>query len=226
MSNQPYTSFDFDKIGYQTPAKNPKGQGAMAWIQHKDHPREKPRIQLEKSEAPFGMQMSDEGKKKLAMDVTNPQFEEFLRKLDEHNINMATENSEAWFKKSMSRETVETLYKPLFRPSTDPKWPSKVTLKFKDYGPGDEKNTKVFVMQGDKQWTMGSFSDVQPHCEVVPIVEFQFLWFVGTNFGASLAITDLLVYPTSGSAVRKEFDFILPTTVTKADDDSSAVMEE
>lgn len=120
-------------------------------------------IQTPWMDVPWNMSVYTEGPyPKYSMELSfrgmeeSPELQQFLSKLNELDsrlIDLGVENSLAWFKKkSISRETVEALYNPIVKVSTDKetgepdgKWPSTIRLKV----PYRDNNWSSVLINGD-----------------------------------------------------------------------------
>lgn len=124
-------------------------------------------------------------------DMRLNRFLETARSIDTRMIDLAVENSKAWFGKQMSREVVEELYRPLVKLSKTPEKYAP-TIKYKirparDGGAG--MNVEAFNHKREP-FDMGDF---QSGSSVKCIVDFAPIWFVNKQFGVTLSIVQLEV---------------------------------
>ncbi len=217
--NTQFSDFSIPDLAYSKPKKNSRG-GISVWLNTSASDSSKPRVQLDKCRSPFGIRepMEAGGRKSLDLAVSSEKLVQWCSELDEKNVNTVAENSEAFFKNKMSKEVVTEFYKKLVTPGKGDYEPL-LKVKISEY---EGNKTKVFLMKKDPAtgrdtWERGTLEDVKEHCEVLPIVELQMLWFINKNFGMSMVATDLLVWPSKRTqAAERGFDFILPEPVPAA----------
>jgi hypothetical protein len=211
--NTQYSDFTVSELSYSNPKKNSRG-GISVWLNTSASDSSKPRVQLEKCRVPFGIRepMEAGGRKSLDLAVSSEALQQWCATLDERNIDTVSANSETFFKNKMSKEVVSEFYRKLVTPGKGDYEPL-LKIKISEY---EGNKTKVFLMKKDG-WEEGTLEDVKEHCEVLPIVELQMLWFINKNFGMSMVATDLLVWPSKRTqAAERGFDFILPEPVAPA----------
>lgn len=207
---QNYNESDFSGWVYQEPRKNPKN-GMNVYIKDGVHAgATNPRMQMDRSSCPFGVQdgMEEGARKNLELSVSSESMREWATALDNYNTDWITANCPALFKKEMSRATVETLYRPVLTPASNPSYCPLIRLKINSGGRA-ATNVMIVVDEGDAtrplRWKTGSLDDLTQHCRVLPIVEVVGLWFVSKMCGMTIVATDLLVYPQK----TRGFDFCL-----------------
>jgi hypothetical protein len=137
---------------------------------------------------------------------TDPKIQSFYEKIqqmDQRMIDLAVENSPAWFGKKMSKEVVEELYRPLIKPS---KQPDKYapTMKFKI-------RALETVEAFDKDRERFDMVNFQSGSTVKCIVDFAPVWFVNKQFGLTMTVNQLAVESTPagklhGFAFQNESD--------------------
>tara|TARA_B100001142_G_C14049724_1_gene545400 strand:- start:29 stop:712 length:684 start_codon:yes stop_codon:yes gene_type:complete len=190
--------------------------------------RARPKFQLaEKMRVPFGVRdanmsgmETNNPRKNMELSVDDASVAKFFQKLDTQNIDVATANSEKWFKKKLSRDAVEQMYRTSCSP--DPNGKYAPLLRVKVGTAAAHMPTRIFVARatgtgGKMKYTPGTIDDVTPFSHVTPIVSIGGMWFMSKGFGMSLTCTDLLVYP-SDQDESQAFPFVIGD-----DDDMGAI---
>lgn len=118
-------------------------------------------------------------------------FYDVVRKIDERMVDLAVENSPAWFGKKMSKEIVEELYRPLLKPSKQPEKYAP-TIKFK-IRPARDGGSDMNVEAFDSKREKFDMNDFQSGSTVKCIVDFAPVWFVNKQFGITLSVVQLEV---------------------------------
>jgi hypothetical protein len=205
-----YNDSSFNGWVYQEPRKNPKN-GMNVYIKEGVHAgATNPRMQMDRSSCPFGVQdgMEEGARKNLELSVSSEGMRAWATALDNHNTDWITANCPALFKKEMPRSTVETLYRPVLTPASNPSYCPLIRVKINSGGRA-ATNVMIVVDEGDDsrplRWKTGSIADLTQHCQVLPIVEVVGLWFVSKACGMTIVATDLLVFPQK----KRGFDFSL-----------------
>lgn len=115
-------------------------------------------------------------------------YSDWLAKWDEHNLDIATENTTEWFKKKYSKEVVRELYKYQLKDSSEPEKYSKL-FRTKVPFRYDEFACDVFDSNGTKipleRLTKGS--------RVIALVKTSGLWFAGKGFGVSHQVEQFML---------------------------------
>jgi hypothetical protein len=194
---------------YSVPKVNSMG-GQTVFVN--DTCRNKIRIHTPKCYLPFGVSEYS-GAKSLQMSLNGDaeqmqQFKKFLNDFDMRNIDVASENSNAWFKKSLNANTVSELYNRTLK-NPNPNYPPmfKAKLPFKDgnfVGEVYDTNKKLI-----------DFSNITKACHVEAIVELTGVYFVAKEFGLSWKVIQLRVHPSD-----KVFGYAFADSAS--DDDSDA----
>jgi len=189
---------------YKDPRKGSNG----AWNSYIDtapNSRTTPRAQLAKCVAKFGVSGPSEQnptstRRNLDLSVTDTDMITFFKELDRSNCDAAAKHSKSTFNKEYTSEMLhETIdqktikdedkrYEPLLR--------TKVVVG------GDARNqTKIYVVtgtdaEGNDVYEDGTFEDITKYSHVVPIVDFRGLWFASRQFGMTVVVKTLLVWPS------------------------------
>ena len=175
MNVQLMKDIDETKFDYSKPRINTFG-GQSVFITFNEN---KLRLQTPKCAVPKGIDtfktQLDEEKLSLTLDLDNSTesmklFQSFLERFDSQNIEKATTKSLIWFKKHLSKDIVESLYRKQFNNNT-----MKVKLLMKkgefDGDVFDKNNKKVTLNQ------------IKPGCKVRIIAECIGMYFVPNEFG-------------------------------------------
>lgn len=135
---------------------------------------------------------------------TDPRMATFAEKmgaLDDIILDAATQNSEAWLGKQMSRELTAEFYRHLVKPSSDPRWAP--TLKTKIAMNRGEPAAIIF--DADKKPV--TLADIPKGATVRAIIEIGSVWFVGKNFGVTLKVRQVIIV-SKPSTILNTFGFI------------------
>ena len=165
-----YSEVDIGTWKYKEPTKNKRG-GMNAYI---DAPNGRsPQFQLgEKMRVPFGIRDSgldgsgaDNPRKNMELSVDDPALQAFFEAVDDKNIEVASDNSESWFKKKLDKEQLsDALYRHSLS-QTDERFAPLVRLKVA--GPGSRVPTRIFIaeQEGDTiKYRPGNITDVTKNC--------------------------------------------------------------
>ena len=181
-----YKNFDFSSLKYSDPKISSSGIQSV-FINDKN--RNKIKITTPKCYLPFGI--SDyNGKLSLLMAIDDATYIGFLKQFDQMNIETAERNSDKWFKKSMSYETIVELYNPCYKHVN------------KKYPPNFKAN--IYLQNGsfegiisDAEGNILDIKDITKGCHVVATIELMRVYFVGKDFGLTWKVVNLVVYPSN-----------------------------
>lgn len=226
MSNvKLYTSIsdDFPHYVYKEPVEN-KNKSRTAYVVRSEKDDQRPRYQMASStdirlKAPYGIseplekKSDDVDRKSLDLTIESDALLKQLELLDQHNIKVAHENCERWFKKKMTIDHIGFAYTPLVRPDKSGKgykqtFRTKVNLKA-----GSEGETHFFLAEevdGKMTYVRKDHSILTKGCRCVPIIDIKGLWFSATGFGMVLDCTDVIVFQRGQ---REDFPFQIDDTV-------------
>lgn len=186
-----HTAFEPSSVKFSPLAKTSKGNKTV-YLNFPNN--QKIILQTPAMSSPFGISTYDDasdGKRSYSLDAsfrgydTNAKLASFLTKcrgFDENLIDMATENSKAWFGKDMNRDMISVLFRKSIRDANDPKYAPTLRLKITpstEYY--DEHQNKVdmdYIVKGT------SFR---------AIVELSSVFFVNKQFGVTWRIVQLAV---------------------------------
>lgn len=187
-----------EDITYNEPRLNNHGGLSVAL----SYNNQKITIQTPKARIPFGLNTltTDDGSVRKSIDISFAGLEEnqalqdlynFIRELDDRTIDEATKNSEKFFKKKMSREVVQELYKPLINDKSEGKYPATLRMKMmtNDQGhyTGSVFNAVDKTKVTEEMLTKGS--------HMAAIVSVQNLWVVNKLCGLTLKVEQIKVWP-------------------------------
>lgn len=154
-------------------------------------------------------------RRSLDLSVEDEDLCKFLKDLDAKNIDIACSKSQEWFKKDFDRNMIENMYVPLFKPSNNPeKYSPTVRTKLKI---AEQYNTDIWIVTSNAgeeplQYKRGSMNDISKGSKVMAIVETGGLWFAARQFGMSLTLTHILVWPSIRPQGVNAFCFAPGTT--------------
>lgn len=128
-------------------------------------------------------------------DFTDKEMAEFYKWIamwDKINVESAVDNGEIWFKKKISREVVQELYKPNIKPSSQPdKYSPTVRAKIPTAKTeGEEPAADFFTIDKDKQ----QLTEITRGSKVIALVKVTGLWFAGKSFGMNYTITQMVTW--------------------------------
>lgn len=153
----------------------------------------KVRVQTPVMRAPFGLSTFNDaqtGSSSMSLDLsfngyeTNERLAGFMQKcrdLDEVVLDMAQQQSEDLFGKSLSKEILQEFHRPVTRDPSDPKYAPTVRLKITPY-------TEVY----DENHQRCDPESITKGATVRAIIEPSF-WIVNKSFGVSLRIVQLAI---------------------------------
>ncbi len=198
-----YKEIDVSSFHYQEPRRNSNG-GMNLYINENENSKTSPIFQLEQMVAKFGTNAPQEGsqstRRNMECAVTSKELLEFIRRLDEQNIQEVAKNSQLYFKKEMSQEVLaQTLYRWSAAPHE--KYDPLLRIKIATEGRNPTKVYRVVSQEGQElQCEDGNWEDIEAWSKVVPIVQVGGLWFVSRQFGMTLIAKAVLVWPSEKKA--------------------------
>ena len=188
-----YKRFDATKITCDELMKNKAG-GNQVNLKY-DTTLKNIVIQTPVVSAPFGLSeyMPDMNTDpKYSIDVSFKGYEEdnkistfltIIQNIDKQMIDLAVENSHKWFGKTMSREVVEELYRPLVKPSKQPeKYAPTLKCKIRNV-------SRVEAFTKDRE--VYDVMNLQPGCTIKLLLGFSPVWFVNKQFGITLNVLQM-----------------------------------
>ena len=190
-----YKNFDASAITCGELSKNKAGGNQVALMYNGN--RQRIVLQTPKLAAPFGVSeyVPDVGPIKYSLDASFKgmdtdkrlaAFYETVREIDARMIDLAVENSPRWFRKKMSKEVVEELYRPLIKESKQPEKYAP-TIKFKIR---NDPSQSIEAYMNRERFDMADF---QSGSTVKCIVDFAPVWFVNKQFGLTMSLVQLEV---------------------------------
>lgn len=218
MSVRHYSEYvgHLQEIVHKPLTKNSKG-GVVCYFLPNMNTKTNMRIQLQrdngvKCKAPFGVSSFDDPnstRKTLELSIDDEQLVKFFQDFDEKNVDFAMQNASQWFskQKDLTRDQVKSMYYPMLTyDTTDKGYPPRLHTKLSVDG-RNKVNVLLFSENeaGVGQYSKGSIDDIVKYSELIVIVEAASIWFQSKQFGVTLQVTDVVVFP---KAERKEFPFI------------------
>jgi hypothetical protein len=209
MANTSFvTSIDLDSLEYKQPLSQKHGAKVVYVSTVPNSTDWKDRMRFQMSEdaqtnlqsAVWGLstplQGQDQSRRTLELTVESPSLFDFLKKLDEKNIESAFKYSETWFKKQLDKTQLEQMYVRVLKERTKEEYKDTVRVKVKcqDYP------TNIWLVDdidenGKIKYSPGGPDDLTKGVKLLALVETSGLWFMSRQFGMSLTATDLLVWP-------------------------------
>jgi hypothetical protein len=189
-----YTKFRAQGIEPQTAIKNKQGGQS---IPLKYNGTTSYMIQTPVLSVPFRISeyTPDAGPTKFSLELSFKGHEEnhriktlmdLIADIDRHLIELAVNNSTAWFGKKMSKEVVEELYRPLIKPSKHPdKYAPTMKTKVRTRR-NDESGVDVHAVTTENQ--PFDIMDISPGTTVKAIIDIAPIWFVNKQFGTTLTL--------------------------------------
>lgn len=222
-----YDNYSFSELVLGKPETSKKG-GCSVYIQASPLDTSTPKVQLVRDgepllRSPFGLNSSDEAahvdRKMLELTIVAPDLLDFFGRLDEYIQHVAIKNCDAWFKKTLSETDIRNMYKPVLAKRGEGCL-SMVRLKV---NVGDKKPVQIFRakrMHDSLVYSHGSPEDLNKTNEYMPIISLPGIWFMNRQFGVSLSLSSMLVFPGK----KHTFPFSLGVPVVNdcadTDDDS------
>lgn len=193
------TNFDPKAIQFGPLDKNKKG-GKIVYLGFGPDAKERIQIQTPNMVLPFGVtpyQDTPGGDiQSYSVDVSfrtadvDPKVADFQKKieaLDEYMIDVATERSQEWFGKSMTRELVSEFYRKLIN-NKNPAYPPVLKVKV-GVGLNGEPSAHFY----DESKTPVSIEYLGKGSTVKMICELSSVWFVNKTFGCTFRLSQAAV---------------------------------
>lgn len=218
-----YQDFDMNCLSYASEVNVNKKTGAksvkVSTVPGSNSIEHNVRFQLgvyetgELLRAPFGVSTPMQGqeasvRRDLDLSIESDDMVAFLRALDERNLQAAVDNSMAWFKREIDKPVLRDRFRPLVKdpPPSHPEY--RPTVRTKLVVDAERGNTDIFLVT--KEDTSGpvprivnyervSMNEIARGSKVIAIVESNGCWIGANQFGMSLTLTSLLVWPTRQS---------------------------
>ena len=151
---------------------------------------------VNKYESPYGTKYSID----LSLKGNSPIMTSFitmLQDLDEQNIIKAVENSETWFGRSMDKETIEKMYRPIVKINEG--YPPIFRVKIIN----DTRGPLCTFFDSNKNTI--DIDCVKPKNDVMCVIELTGMYFIAKEFGMTWKMVQLMNFP---SQVLKDYAFI------------------
>lgn len=179
---------DLSKLEYHDPV-NGKFGGKSMRVTHRG---DKIILEVSRCDLPFGVNEyeSQYGTKysvDLSLNEGNKDFESFLQKFDDLNVEKGIEKSSEWFSKDLDRDIVDQLYKRQLRKSNGYNPLMRAKIINNAIGP----LCTVF----DNNKNIIDLKSVKKHSEVSAVIELTGIYFVAKEFGVTWKLLQLMVHP-------------------------------
>lgn len=179
---------DLSKLEYHDPVNGKFGGKSLRVT----YGGEKVCLEVSRCDLPFGVNEyeSQYGKKysvDLSLNEGNRDFETFLQKFDDLNVEKGLERSREWFSKDLDRDIVEQLYKKQLRRSENYNPLMRAKIINNAIGP----LCTVF----DNNRNVIDLHSVQKRSEVSAVIELTGIYFVAKEFGVTWKLVQLMVHP-------------------------------
>lgn len=218
-TNEPllYNNVNVAEWVYQRAVDGKNGRGKSIYINQSSTNKSNPVFQLPKCRVPFGVrggleQKPDAPRMNMELSVEDPNMIDFLKDIDQHNIRILMEQSEACFGRPKSRAVLEEgIYRSVLQYSNSgdyaPLCRTKVCVDRSADGVGEDskprrmRQTNVMVVERENkdgevvEYSPGTLADIQPHCMVLTVIEVGGLWIVNGKCGFSFVVTHVMVWP-------------------------------
>ena len=213
-----HKDFDINALAYGTEVRTNKTTGAksvdVTTCKNSTSDEHKIRFQLgvydgELLRAPFGVskpapQQENSTRRDLDLSIETDDCLDFLRRLDESNLSAAVDHSMDWFRKQLDKAVLRDRFKPIVRDSPKPEY--RPTARTKIVVDAERNNTQIFrvtketpAKEGEAaridEYVPATMADIQKGSKVMAIVETNGLWLGANQFGMSLNVTHLIVWP-------------------------------
>lgn len=164
-----------------------------------------PKVQLckdgdPKLRAPFGLTVYDDAaastRQNLDFSIDFDPLRSFFAALDERVVDLAHSKAVEWFRRSLSREEVASMYKPTLT-TNDRGYPPTVRTKANVVG---SNAVRVWACRSDGSGRReGSTEDIQRGTTYWANITIGPVWFLAKQFGVGLTCTELLAFASPSS---------------------------
>lgn len=186
----------------------PEFQTSAFW-NHTDEQQPKPTL----CRAPFGVDekfSQGNSRKSCPLTVNCPDLESVLADLEVLCIQTAFKNAPSWFatKGNLTEEKLCEMFSPILKRSE--KYNPNVNVKIQT-DPDHPFATKVYEAtkgrNGQFAVREATWQDIQRGSEVVAIIRLSSLWFMKKEFGLTLDVSSIIVYPLHSTKGIQGFNF-------------------
>ena len=151
-----------------------------------------------------------------AVVIEDERVQHVLEKLDEWVVNYATEHSQEFFKKKLTKEAVQLRFKKTLDKKDGDEHPF---MKFKIKCPPGPYPTELHLLTADGKVIEngGKIEDLEKlGAKISPVVSVYGLWFMGggTQFGISIQAEKMIVKPGVGRSSLASFATSTPLVVS------------
>lgn len=220
MSTPNFKEFDLTSLHYGNEVMTNKNTGAksiyVSTQAGSNDPTHKVRFQMgiydtDLLRAPFGVsklmpsQDPSSTRRDLDLSIDTDELLDFLRRLDEQNLEAAVQHSMDWWKKSLDKAVLRDRFKPIVKEPSKAEY--RPTAKTKLIVGAERNNTQIFLVTKEtpstpdapgkiEEYKPIAMGDIPKGCKALAVVETNGLWLGANQFGMSLMVTHLLVWPT------------------------------
>lgn len=222
---------------FSMPKMRPDGDGTFVQLEVKDPDTGNlvPFIhQTPKLLIPFGVETKSEkdiickftfpgvtydfGKGDFVGDEELVNYLKFLKSIDEHIVKVAHENSETWFKKKISLDTIREFHSPILK---DPKDMTQYAPHFKTKLTPSGKGRTQYYDQYGNEIDLDVFKGYFAHA----LMNTFGVWFAGKSFGVSFRDNQLAVYKEDRNFTTFAIDTGLPPAKKQRTDEENVPEE-
>lgn len=219
MAMLTHADFNIDALEYSREVRTNKNTGAksvdVTTVKGSNDPAHKVRFQLgvysdHMMRAVFGVSKPPPGqensnRRDIDLSIESDEVLTFLRRLDERNLQAAVDNSMDWFKKSIDKAVLRDRFKPIVKDSAKPEY--RPTAKTKLIFDAERNNTQIHLVTKEvpaqngmpprvEQYKPITMGEIPRGAKAVAIVEANGVWLGANQFGMSLVLRQLIVWPT------------------------------
>jgi hypothetical protein len=138
----------------------------------------------------FSMTLAFNG---LSQDVDLETMKQLFEALDDLMIELAIKHSAAWFKKSLTRQQIEKMYKPILKPSKDPaRYPPSIRIKLMQRD--NQIVTRSHFVKSNGSAVSFDLQEFIPGSKVSAHIKLSNVWVVNDTFGVSLEAEDVFIH--------------------------------
>lgn len=120
-------------------------------------------------------------------------MKQLFEALDDLIIELAIKHCSSWFKKSLTRQQIQKMYKPILKPSNNPaKYPPSIRIKLKQTD--GQITSRIFYVKTNGTTSNFDLNDFTPGSKVSVYLKLSNIWFMNDTFGVSLEGEDIFVH--------------------------------
>ena len=120
-------------------------------------------------------------------------LKQLFEALDDLMVELAIKHSSAWFKKNLTRQQVQRMYKPILKPSKNPsQYPPSLRIKLLQRD--NEVVTRSHFVKTNGTSVGFDLQEFAPGSKVSAHIKLSNIWVVNDTFGISLEGEELFVH--------------------------------